>query len=81
VPITKSWSDLGFDGQDNEANQTGIEWFNGLDDDQQQAMMGKAAWTAWQDGEFALADYPTTYQSSVYGEMVREKSLKELRAA
>ena len=79
VPLTKSWADLGYDGGgDAGVIETGIDWFEALDADTQQAMMGKAAYEGWKRGEFQISDYPTTYQSDIYGPMQREKSYKEL---
>lgn len=82
VPITQPWAQLGFkDGQDLPDVQSGEDWFAEQDAKTQQAMMGGSAWRAWQDGAFDLSDYPTDYQSDLYGTMRREASLNELIGA
>lgn len=82
APVTKSWADLGFStGSEVPAVQSGVDWFNEQDQATQQDMMGKAAWAAWQAGEFDIANYPTTYESAVYGQQQRAQSLTELIGA
>ena len=79
VPLTKSWADLGVSGGgEPDGIETGIDWFQAQDETTQQAMMGKAAFAGWKKGEFQISDYPTTYESDIYGPMQREKSYKEL---
>jgi SPP1 gp7 family putative phage head morphogenesis protein len=56
----------------------GQSWFNKLGQTQQKAMMGKGRYEAWKAGNFELPEISTFYDDSVYGQMRRETSLKEL---
>jgi hypothetical protein len=56
--------------------QTGPDWFEGLDDRIQQQQMGLALWSAWKDGAIQWSDMSQKYQDPVYGEMLREASVK-----
>lgn len=58
--------------------QSGSDWFEGLSQERQQKQMGMAAWQAWQAGDVTLADFAQKYTDSVFGEMVKEASLKGL---
>lgn len=58
--------------------RTGIEWFNGLNDSQQQQQMGAAAWAAWKDGAINLQDFPKPAMDKVFGEVIVAASLKGL---
>jgi len=71
VPVTQGagWID---------SYQTGAEWFDGLAASTQQSMMSGVAYTAWSDGKVSLADFVGTYDSPIYGEMRRERSMREI---
>lgn len=56
----------------------GQSWFSKLGQTQQKAMMGKGRYEAWKAGNFELSEISTFYDDSVYGQMRRESSLKEL---
>jgi len=69
VPIVK-----GYEYND----QKGVDWFTGLDEKQQESMMGKTAFEAWKTGAFDLADMATRRHDDVYGEMLARTPLKDL---
>ena len=58
--------------------QTGADWFKGLDEKQQESMMGKTAFEAWKDGKFELSDMATRRHDDVYGEMLARTPLQDL---
>jgi hypothetical protein len=79
IPQTLSYKDLGFDvPEEPQVYQRGEDWFRGLSAAEQKAIMGAGMWSAWDAGEFAFADLSVPYQDDVYGEMLREASLKGL---
>jgi len=55
--------------------ESGPDWFGRQTDERQRAQMGNAAWDAWQDGAFTLAQYPKPYQDDVFGNMIGTNSL------
>jgi len=56
--------------------QTGEEWFGGLPEERQRAQMGDSAFELWKGGRINLRDFVQPYQDAVFGEMVREASVK-----
>ncbi len=56
--------------------QSGEDWFNGLSADRQRAMMGDAAFGAWQDGAIGLPDFVERRTDPTFGPMIQEASLK-----
>jgi hypothetical protein len=79
IPITPSWAELGVPGgQDLPELPSGESLFRGLTEQEQQQILGKARWTAWQDGAFSFDQLSEIYQNPVYGEMRRERSLDSL---
>jgi hypothetical protein len=80
LPLTRSYADLGFAGIDEapQTFETGAAWFARQSAATQQALMGPSMWDAWRAGEFAFSDLSVPYQDDVYGEMLREASLKGL---
>jgi hypothetical protein len=60
---------------------TGPEWFERLDDAQQQEHMSGAAWAAWKAGDVQLDEFATTTTDPVFGTMVVEASLKGILGA
>ncbi len=80
APITASYADLGFGvrGDSRPAVRRGEDWFRGLSAQEQRAMMGPGMWKAWKAGAFDFRDLSQPYTNDVYGEMLREASLKGL---
>lgn len=86
VPKTKSWDDilssLGIDTSDipdtQPAMQSGSDWFDSQPEEVQQAILGKAKYAAFKNGDFALSDIVGHSHSQDWGKSIYEKSLKEL---
>jgi hypothetical protein len=57
---------------------TGRQWFEGLDDDAQQRIMGRGKWQAWQDGQFGLDDLVTRVHDPTWGTSIQVRSLGSL---
>lgn len=55
--------------------QTGEDWWAGLSREQKLNLAGPGKFDALQSGRASLRDFVTTYEDSVFGEMVREASL------
>lgn len=68
-------------GEPNPVEQTGQDWFDGLDPAQQRAMMGNDRHDAYSAGKFEFAALSATRQDAVYGQMRVEATLKELVGA
>lgn len=60
--------------------ETGAEWFEGLDEDTQRAMMGPGIYELWSSGQVDFADLDTTRQDATWGGAVVSTSLSELEA-
>lgn len=58
--------------------ETGEEWFAGLPPSHQQALMGPSRYAAYQAGAFRFEDLSKGYADPIYGDMLREASLKDL---
>jgi hypothetical protein len=58
--------------------QTGEQWFNALPEAQQMSIAGPGAFEALKSGKAQIRDFVQTYTDPVFGEMVREASLKSL---
>ena len=79
VPETVSWQSLGIDLPETGAQvESGEDWFGRQPEATQQAMMGPGMYDAWRAGRFDVQDLSQPYQDPVYGEMLREASLKDL---
>lgn len=81
LPVTPSWSDLGFeDGREVDHGVSGEVWFlkEYKTEAERRERMGAARWRAWKDGLFSFEQLSTTYDDDVYGPMRREASLVEL---
>lgn len=88
TPVTKSWDDilgpLGIDTTGIEDTnpaldmQTGQDWFNGLDADQQRQILGNAKYDAWANGDFSLDDIVGKSYDKDWGSSIYEKPLKAL---
>lgn len=63
-------------GDDVALFQTGEEWFNSLPEERQKAIAGFGALDALKKGEVQLKDFVQPYQSPIFGDMVRQASLK-----
>lgn len=59
-------------------SDAGIQWFESLSEVQQKAMLGVGKFDAWKAGNFDLPAVSVVYNDSVYGDMRREATLKEL---
>lgn len=62
-------------------DQKGADWFAGLDERQQESMMGKQTFDVWKAGGFELKDMLSTRHDEVYGEMLATKPLWDLLGA
>jgi len=79
VPATITYADLGLDIPETvEPMQTGEDWFNEQPASVQREMMGGAMYDAWQDDRFAFGELSRPYSDPVYGELLREASLKDI---
>lgn len=59
VPVTRSWADLGFEGIEEPASLTpdADAFFAGLLPAEQEAILGKSGYAAWQAGEFPMSSW------------------------
>lgn len=62
-------------------DQKGTDWFKGLDESQQEKMMGKQTFDVWKAGGFELEDMLGRRHDEVYGEMLSTTPLYELLGA
>lgn len=65
-------------GSKNPIEVMGEEWFKGLPEAQQQAMMGASKWQAFKDGKFSFGALSREGPDDVYGLMRTETPLKDL---
>lgn len=56
--------------------QTGEAWFDAQDAERQQAILGKAAYNAWNDGAVTLADFVGHTNDPIFGQQLQTNSLK-----
>lgn len=54
----------------------GVTWFENLPAGQQRALAGGANYNAWREGVVTLQDFVKPYRDNVFGEMIRENSLR-----
>jgi polyhydroxyalkanoate synthesis regulator phasin len=79
LPKTITFQDLGIDiPERREPTPRGEDWFNAQPAAVQREMMGGAKYRAWQDGQFEFSDLSKPYDDTVYGELIREASLKDM---
>ena len=81
LPETVTYRDLGLDVDDDlDVPQPGDgeKWFKSLTEEQQRDMMGKGVYEAWREGKFAFSKLSTAYDDPVYGQMLRQATLKDL---
>lgn len=57
---------------------SGVDWFNGLPEEQQEAVAGPANLKALQAGAVTMNDYRQEYDDPVFGQMQREASLSSI---
>lgn len=58
VPITKSWTDLGFGIEEPPSiRQSGADWFDGLDAGTQKQILGPGRYDAWKGGRYPMSDW------------------------
>lgn len=56
--------------------RTGEEWFNSLPEERQRLIAGPGAFDALKRGDVRLQDFVQPYQDKVFGDMIRQGSLK-----
>lgn len=79
LPKTISYKDLGINLPDPVGTfPQGEKWFKAQPQSVQRKMMGPGKFEAYQSGKFKFADLSAPYQDDVYGELLREATLKEL---
>ena len=79
VPKAISYAALGINLPDRrEEIETGESWFRRQTEARQRELMKPGKFTAWQNGEFEFSELSKPYDDEVYGELLREATLKEL---
>lgn len=58
--------------------ETGRTWFEGLDDEAQQRIMGRETWEHWRDGDFDLDDMVVRTEHDVWGPGLQVRSPEDL---
>lgn len=81
IPKAISYADLGLDIPDQPLPKVekGEDWFKRQPERVQREMMGPRKFEAWEEGEFDFRDLSQSYDDDVYGDLLRETSLKALR--
>lgn len=82
IPITASWADLGIQGVPDlrPAIPTGEELFSRLPASEQRLILGPGKYELYERGDITLADLVRPTQSPVWGQGLREATLRELAA-
>jgi len=79
LPKTISYRDLGIPIDEITSEiERGEDWFNRQAESVQREMMGPGMYQAWKEGKFEFGDLTKSYEDDVYGELLRENSLKDL---
>ncbi len=80
VPKTISYRDLGITGIPDPVApfESGEDWFGKQPEATQRQAMGPAMFKAYKDNRFSFRDLSRPYQDEVYGELLREASLRDL---
>lgn len=79
VPKTISYRDLGISLPDPVPPfESGEDWFRRQPAATQREMMGPGMYEAWRAEKFGFGDLSVRYDDAVYGELVREATLREL---
>lgn len=82
IPRTKSWTALGIRGAGGDTRpkvRSGKAWLAAQPARVQRAILGRAKYAAWKDGEIALDDVVARHQDAAWGTMRTERSLKAIR--
>lgn len=81
VPITPAWFDLGMIDESGIIKiESGIDWFNRLDANEQRERMGPELYQAWRSGRvnFDAATIVGEYDNDVFGTMRRRRTNTEI---
>ena len=79
IPKTITYKALGLDlPETTQPIFRGEDWFNKQATATQREMMGPGMYEAWKGGKFGFGDLSKKYDSEVYGELLRQATLKEL---
>lgn len=73
LPNVKGAADLGISQPE---IQVGADWFASQPESKQAEAMGNAMFAAWKAGDVSFDDLSQSYSDPVYGDMLREASLK-----
>lgn len=73
VPVTLSWSDLGFDGIDEppSVRQSGSEWFDAQPEDTQRSILGPSRYDAWREGRYPMSSWAETRHNDGWRDSVQ----------
>ena len=79
LPQTITFADLGLNiPERRQPVSRGEDWFKAQPSATQREMMGAALFRAWKDGQVPFKELSRPYDDSVYGELLREASLKDI---
>lgn len=80
VPITSTWSSLGFKNVPETQAQVpkGADLFDKLSDADKEKVLGKAALQAYKDGAVTLKDFVGRKRSERWGTMRYTRSLRDI---
>jgi hypothetical protein len=79
LPQTISYQDLGLDIEEVvQPIKSGEDWFNSQPVNVQREMMGPSMFQAWQDNKFQFNELSKPYEDAIYGQLLREASLKDI---
>lgn len=79
VPVLKPWTELGLDIPDRRpVMASGADEFAKLTPAEQERVLGKAAFAAWQDGAVTLKDFASHKHSDEWGDTLQVASLRAL---
>jgi hypothetical protein len=79
IPETITYRQLGLNiDEPTDEPESGEDWFNRQSEATQREMMGAEKYEAWKGGKFDFRALTVKYDDAVYGELLREASLKEL---
>ncbi len=83
APVTRAWADLGFPGaaETRLRVESGEEWFARQPASVQRGVLGPGKHAAYAHGDLTLADLVQRTQSAVWGDGLRERSLRAVLAA
>lgn len=80
LPVLASFEELGIPAPEPPEMESGEDWFKRQPESVQREMMGPGMHDAWKEGKFQFRDLTKAYQDDVYGQMLRQASLKDLLA-